>query len=103
MHRAWCRDDHMGHSQMSKQLAPSQFDEARNDPARTMAVLRAWALWRMRQSHEWLAAQPRRRRQLARDEAELERDVRVMPGTITGNREADVMLKRWAREVVERV
>ena len=57
----------------------------------------------MRLSPEWLAAHDRRHRQLARDEAELERDVRALPGLITGEPRADDMLKYWAPEVVGRL
>ena len=87
----------------SKQPAPSQFGEARNDPRRTKALLRAWPLWRMRQSVEWLVAHTRRHRQLAWDEAELERDVRALPGHITGDPEAGDMLRYWALVVVGRL
>ena len=103
MYGHWGRDDQMGRGQMSKQLAPSQIGEARSGPRRTKALLRAWALWRMRQSGEWLVAYTRRHRQLARGEAELERDVRALPGPITGDPEADDMLRRWARDVVGRL
>jgi len=82
---------------------PPEFDEGRNDPRRTKVVLRAWALWRMRQSGAWFDAHSRRYRQLARDEAELERDIKALPGHITGNALADVMLKRLAPDVVGRL
>ena len=88
---------------MSKQLVPSEFDEDRNGPKRTKVLLRVWALWRMRQSGEWFDAHSRRHRQLARDEAELERDVRALPGPITGNPLVGVMLRRWALDVVTRL
>ena len=45
----------------------------------------------MRLSPEWLAAHDRRNRQLARGEAELERDVKALPGHITGEPRADDM------------
>ena len=99
----WGRDDQMGRDQMSKQLAPSQLGEARNDPRRTKVLLRAWALWRMRQSGEWPDAHIRRHRQMARDEAELERDARALLGPITGDPEADDMLRYWSLEVVGRL
>ena len=57
----------------------------------------------MRLSPEWLAAHDRRNRQLARDEAELERDVRALPGRITGEPRADDMLKNWAPGVADRL
>jgi len=60
-------------------------------------------MWRMRLSPEWLAAHDRRNRQLARGEAELERDVRALPGRITGEPRADDMLKNWAPEVADRL
>ena len=103
MYGHWGRDDQMGNRQMSKHLAPSQFGEARADPRVTNALLRAWALWRMGLSPEWLAARDRRHRQLARGEAELERDVRTLPGPITGDPRADDMLRYWALEVVGRL
>ena len=93
----------MGNHQMSKQLSPPQFGEARNDPRMANVWLRAWASWHMRLGPEWLAAHSRRHRQLARGEAELERDVRALPGPITGNPLVDVMLKRWAPDVVGRL
>jgi hypothetical protein len=103
MYGHWGRDDQMGKYNLSKQLVPSEFDEDRNDPRRTKVVLRAWALWRMRQSGAWFDAHSRRHRQLARDEAELERDIKALPGPITGNALADVMLKRLAPDVVGRL
>ena len=57
----------------------------------------------MRLSPEWLAAHDRRSRQLARGEAELERDVRAVPGHITGEPRADDMLRCWTPEVVDRL
>jgi hypothetical protein len=103
MYGHWAREDQMGNDLMSKQLVPSQFGEARNDPRRTQTLLRAWALWRMRQSIEWLAGHSCRHRQYARDEAELVRDVRAFPGHITGDPEADGMLQYWALDVVARL
>ena len=103
MYAQWGRDDQMGKYNLSKQLVPSEFDEDRNDPRRTKVLLRAWALWRMRQSGEWLDAHSRRHRQLARDEAELERAFRALSGPITRNALADIVLKRWAPDVVGRL
>ena len=57
----------------------------------------------MRRSGEWLDAHIRRHRQLARGEAELDRDVRALPGPITGDPEADDMLRYWALAVVGRL
>ena len=93
----------MGNHQMSKQLSPSQFGEERADPRITKALLRAWALWRTRQSVEWLVAHTRRHRRLARGETELARDARALPGLITGEPRADEMLKNWALEVADRL
>jgi len=66
-------------------------------------VLRAWALWRMRQSGAWFDAHSRCHRQLARDEAELERDIKALPGPITGDALVGVMIKRLALDVVGRL
>ena len=57
----------------------------------------------MRQSGAWFVAHSRRHRQLARGEAELERDVKALAGPITRNALADIMLKRWAPDVVGRL
>ena len=103
MYGHWGRDDQMGRDNLSKQLVPSEFGEERNDPRRTKVLLRAWTLWRMRQSGEWLVAHTRRHRQLARGEAELWRDVRALPGPTTGDPEADAMRRRWALDVVGRL
>ena len=103
MYCRWGRDDQVGNDQVSMQLAPPQFGEARNDPRRTKVLLRTWALWRMRQSGVWLVAHTRRHRQLARGEAELERDVRALPGPITGDPAVDGTLRDGALEVVGRL
>jgi hypothetical protein len=103
MYRHWCSDEQMGNHHMSKQLSPSQFGEERADPRITKALLRAWALWRMRLSPEWLAAHDRRNRQLARGEAELERDVRALPGPSQGIHRPTTCSGIGPREVVGRL
>ena len=43
-----------GARQASKTLSPAVHGETRGDPKLTYLILRAWALWRMQQSPEWL-------------------------------------------------
>ena len=45
-----------GARQASKTLSPAVHGETRGDPKLTYLILRAWALWRMQQSPEWLHA-----------------------------------------------
>jgi hypothetical protein len=66
-----------GVAPMSKQVTPRDFGETRDDPVRSLLVLRAWALWRARKDG-WGDGRGCRTRHMVDHEAELERDVRAL-------------------------
>ena len=92
----------MGHHQMSRTLTPTHYGETRENPQRSFALLRAWALWRGR-LHGWANMRPGRYRQFEHDAVALEREVRSIPGVLLGNVHADARLREWAPDVVERI
>ena len=102
MHAAWATPHHVGHYAMSKTLTPAHFGEARADPRRSLALLKAWVLWRGRQ-HGWAGQRVGRARQFDRDARELEGEVRALPGELLGNDAADAKLREWAPDVVGRI
>ena len=98
----WTTDSQMGHHQMSRTLTPTHYGETRENPQRSFALLRAWALWRGR-LHGWANMRPGRSRQFEHDAVALEREVRSIPGVLLGNVHADARLREWAPDVVERI
>lgn len=102
MYDAWTTEEHMGHRDMSKTLTPSNYGESRENPARSFVLLRAWMLWRARRDG-WAIARPGRSRQFDRDAADLERDIRALPGPLTGDGAADARLREWVPDCVARV
>ena len=46
MFMQWTAVAHMGHHLMSKTVTPTHFGETRDDPRRSIAILKAWVLWR---------------------------------------------------------
>lgn len=101
MHSCWSTDAQMGHRAMSRTLTPEHYGETRAHPLRSMALLKAWALWRARQDN-WASMQPGRARQFQRDADALVLEVRAVPGELLGNAAADARLLEWAPDIVER-
>jgi len=63
-HEQWLRGTggmaKAGARQASKTLSPAVHGETREEPKLSYLILRAWALWRMQQSPEWLQAKSER-------------------------------------------
>ena len=89
----------MGHWQMSKTLRPSAFGESRETPARSLLLLKAWALWRARQEG-WADARPGRARHFQSMAAQLVKELRLF-GPGLGNAKADTQFKNWAPDVFD--
>ena len=92
----------MGHYVMSKTLTPLHFGETRADPRRSIALLKAWVLWRGRQNG-WATKRVGRARQFEQDAREFEHEIRALPSQLLGNDAADKMLREWALDVVHRI
>ena len=102
MYDAWTTEEQMGHRDMSKTLTPSHYGETRENPARSFVLLRAWMLWRARRDG-WATARPGRSRQFEVDAADLERDIRALPGPLTGDGAANARLREWVPDIVARI
>ena len=89
----------MGHSEMSKTLRPLVFGESRDNPARSLLLLKAWALWRARE-HGWADARPGRRRNFQSMAAQLVHELSVV-GPGLGHAKADAQFKAWAPDVFD--
>ena len=98
----WTTEAHLGHRDMSKTLTPTSFGETRQNPARSMALLRAWALWRARRGG-WSTSRPGRARHFELFAEALEREVRSLPGLLLGHPAADARLREWAPDIAERI
>ena len=66
-----------GTAQMSRQVTPRELGEKRDDPVRSLLVLRAWVLWRVHRDG-WASARPCRQIHYAEHAALLERDVKSL-------------------------
>lgn len=102
LHATWTTEAHLGHRDMSKTLTPTNFGETRQNPARSMALLRAWVLWRARRGG-WSTSRPGRARHFERVAESLEREARSLPGLFLGHPAADARLREWAPDVAERI
>ena len=102
MYDIWTKPEHMGRHQMSKTLTPLHYEETRADPLRSVALLRAWMLWRAR-ADGWASERPGPREEFQRDADALVVEVRSLPGDLLGNSKADAKLRTWAPDVVERI
>ena len=89
----------MGHSQMSKTLRPHVFGESRDNPARSLLLLKAWALWRARKNG-WADARPGRRRHFQNMAAQLERELSAVGPNGLGHK-ANAQFKAWAPDVFD--
>ena len=65
----------MGTQFMSKTLRPHHFDEPLYEPARTLLLLRAWAIWRAKWGG-WARQEPSRLREVDLQLHQLEMDIR---------------------------
>ena len=75
---------------MSRQVTPSNYGETRDDPVRSLLVLRGWALWRAR-IDGWANGRSCRAKHFVEHEARLERDVQSpnAPWRLLGNSTAN--------------
>ena len=102
MRDVWACDEHMGRYAMSRTLTPTHYGETRAAPARSLILLKAWALWRAGQKG-WSSQRPGRARQFERDLVALEAEMRGVPGELLGNDAADALLRKWVPDLVARV
>jgi hypothetical protein len=63
---------------MSKSITMSNVGDAEKAPMRTMILLKAWMLWRVRQHPEWLASNDSRQRLFAEEAHQLCLELRRM-------------------------
>ena len=61
MRKRWTTERHLGSRPQSRSLQPVRLGETRNHAPGTLAALKAWSLWRLRQKPEWLQARSARR------------------------------------------
>ena len=94
----------MGRSQMSRTLAPAHYGESRDNPVRSLMLLRAWMLWRVH-LNSWTAHERSRKRQLEEDQTILEQYVRQLRarGGLLGNVAADNLFSKWVPSLVARL
>ena len=108
IHNVWKAAPPLGmgrQPQMSKTLTPVHYGEARENPARSTFLLRAWMIWRARQNG--FAAADAARGRLFDDEAlRLERDVKhfqPQADGLLGNTKATSLFMGWVPDVAARV
>jgi hypothetical protein len=94
----------MGAWLMSKQVTPRDYGETREEPVRSLLLLRAWTLRRARQN-DWADARGFRKRHFDEQEALLERDVKALgaPCRLLGNAKANSVLREVAPSLVARL
>ena len=94
----------MGKSHMSKQVTPRDYGEDRNNPVRSLLLLRAWALWRARKDG-WADARSCRAKRFNEQEAFLERGARALnaPCRLLGNTAANKHLRDISPDLVARL
>jgi hypothetical protein len=107
MKTRWAVSDHMGTFARSRSVTPSQFGDSRDQPARAILILRAWAIWRPG-VNGWVMASPGRQRQLDSDIRELEEQIRSLAGPppsrpLLGSEIAHGLLVQWVPNMVARV
>ena len=102
--RRTLEDSGMGKSHMSKQVTPRDYGEARNNPARPLLLLRAWALWRARKDG-WADARSCRAKRFNEQEAFAERGVQALNAQcrMLGNTVANKDLLEIAPDFVARL
>ena len=79
-----------GTAPMSKQVTPRDYGETRDDPVRSLLVLRGWALWRARKDG-WGDLRGCRHNHFVEHEQMLERDVKCLKAScrLLGNHAAN--------------
>ena len=95
----------MGRVWGSKALTPRHYGEDRSHPVRTHCLLRAWALWRVRQ-FGWVSRRDCRARQEAKALADLVAAIRLADGRrrieapLFGLPKAHKLCARWAPDAL---
>ena len=89
---------------MTKRVTPRHFEETREEPTRSLLLLRAWALWRAAQGG-WAYSQRGRARHFREEEVLLERDIRALnaPCRLLGDKKANALLRSWVPQLVVRL
>ncbi len=91
---------------MSKTLTPSTIGETREDPTCSTMLLKAWMLWRVRQTPGWIESTSSRKR-LFTEEADLIfveiKRIQPKPDGLLGNPVASRMLHDWVPDIVAKV
>ena len=89
---------------MSKTVQPRDYGETRDDPVRSLMLLRAWTVWRARQGG-WAEAKTCRKRYIDEHEVRLERDIAALdaPGHLLGHPAANTVLKEVLPTLVVRL
>ena len=100
-------DGGMGRKAMSKTLSVHHFGDQKENPVKTMLLLRAWSFWRCRQNG-WVDAKPARGRELARELRRFRQDlVGELPDAPTrplwGNAVAQSLMEKWVPDIVKEV
>ena len=97
-------DGGMGSKPMSKLVRPSDYGETRENPVRSLLLLRAWMVWRA-QLYGWAERCSRRKNYVAESAYRLQRDIAAIgaPCRLLGNLAANAVLREVAPEIVERL
>ena len=98
------RPDGLGKVNMSKQVTPAQFGWKREEPTKSVLLLRAWAHWRGHQLG-WATAKPFRKREFDENEQLLEEEIRALghEDRLLGDPKANALLLHWAPRMVKRL
>ena len=93
---------HMGHYMMSKIVTPAHYGETREDPKRSVAILKAWVLWRAGH-HNWATKSEERQQEFAKVEEELVGHLAALPGVLNGNEDGDDRIRQFVPVLAARV
>lgn len=107
MHSYWAHapPGGMGMANRSKTITPRHYGESREQPVRSMILLRAWVLHRV-QVGGWAHAAVGRARQFEEEAVVLQQDIQKLQpqvGGLLGHAVADELLMKWAPAVVNKL
>ncbi len=108
MHSLWSHSPPwgMGAVGRSRTLTPAHYGESKDNSVRSVLLLRAWMLWRVRQGG-WAALERGRDRHFAEEALVLERKIAALDprprGMLLGHAKADALLKVWVPDIVDRL
>ena len=90
----------------SKTMLPSKCGETRDVPTRSFLVLKAWIIWRARQTDGFLESSASRQRRFDEEAEDLLAHIkRIQPQAdgLLGNAHATTLLREWAPDVASRL